>query len=73
MQNNQNGCEAQENTLKATMWHANTWSLGGNANLDVWQRLWSHKSVHYEMATNVTQEFLSIIQKMKEVLRTMLS
>ena len=31
-------------------------------NLDVWWELWSHKGVHCEMATNVTREFLLIIQ-----------
>ena len=41
-------------------------------NLDVWWELWSHKGVHREMATNVTREFLSIIQDERGV-KNMLS
>ena len=31
-------------------------------NLDIWWELWSHKGVHCEMVTNVTEEFLLVIQ-----------
>ena len=59
--------------VKNTNTTHDVWSCDDNQNLDVWQRLQSHKSVHYEMATNVTKEFLSMIQKMNEVWKTTLS
>ena len=40
-------------------------------NLDAKCEIWSHKGVHCEMATNVTREFLSIIQDERGVRNTL--